>query len=58
LRADVDTLIGYGQLLCRPQDTLTGYISRRVEDVSQFQFNLTVASDTDVIYHRGSALKH
>ena len=56
LRADVDTVVGYGQLLCRPKDTITGNIDR-TDVTGPVIFDLTVNTDTGLTYHRGSAIR-
>ena len=56
LRADADTVVGFGQLLCRPTDTVTGAISRP-DITGSVLFDFTVISDTGLNYHRGSAVK-
>lgn len=57
LRADADSTVPNGQLLCRPQDTVAGNIIRPSMDSTFLNFNLSVISDTGVYYHRGSAVK-
>jgi hypothetical protein len=57
LRADADSTMPTGQLLCRNKDTLSGYIYRVIDDTMHIQFALRVSSDTGVYFHRGSALK-
>ena len=56
LRADADSVVGYGQLLCRPTDTITGNINR-ASLTDPIVFDLTVNTDTGVSYHRGSAVR-
>lgn len=56
-RADADSTFTNGQSLCRPTDTLTGYIFRGVDDSTHLQFEWRVASDTGVFFHRGTAVK-
>ncbi len=42
---------------CRIQDTVSGYINRdRLDSPTVLHFNLTVASDTGVTTHLGSAI--
>lgn len=57
-RAEGDSILAGGaQLFCRPVDTLSGYIFKDSVVGQTVHFNLTVASDTGVYYHRGSAIK-
>lgn len=57
LRADGDSSILNGQPLCRPVDTLSGYVFRAVNDSLHIQFAWQVNSDTGVFFHRGTAVK-
>lgn len=58
LRADGDTTVFNGQLLCRDEDTLSGYFYKEVlSDTAAVLFNLTVVSDTDITIHRGRAIR-
>ena len=57
LRADADTTVGIGQLFCRTEDTVSGYISRENIVDAPIRFSLTVNSDTGIFTHRGSAIK-
>lgn len=57
LRAIMDTNAVYGQLLCRPQDTITGYFWRSLEDSVQMHLNYTIATDTSTTTHAGTAIR-
>ncbi len=62
--ATVDTTVGdstvlhLGQLLCRPNDTLTGTITRDLIDSNLFRVNLQIVSDTGISIHVGSARRN
>ena len=53
-RAVVDTVTLRGALFCRPADTVTGYIFRRLTDTLNLSVEFTVYSDTGVNLHRGT----
>ncbi|RYE25140.1 MAG: hypothetical protein EOP51_05070 [Sphingobacteriales bacterium] len=53
----VDSVKYAGQLLCRPVDTLSGYLSRERNNDSFIRINFTIVSDTGVSYHIGTAIK-
>ena len=62
-QATVDTNAGdtatlhQGQIFCRPQDTLSGYINRdRLDSPTVLHIFFQVASDTNVTTHYGSAI--
>ena len=58
LRATLDTVVGLGQTLCRPLDTVSGYISRLLTDTAgHVNFYFTVVADTSVTLHQGTAVK-
>lgn len=57
LRASVDTTIVEGQALCRPKDTVSGYIIQPLSDSTQIHFYLTVVSDTGTARHEGTAYR-
>lgn len=44
-----------GQLVCNPQDTLSGYISRLHEDTLRITF--AVLTDTGIVNHTGKAVR-
>ncbi len=63
-RANVDTTLFmndttkvFGQLFCRPADTLSGYFYKPLADTAALHVNFKVVSDTGVNYHRGTAVK-
>ncbi len=57
LRAVADTTILKGQALCRPRDTVSGYILQSLGDSSRLRFYLTVVSDTGTTLHQGTAYR-
>lgn len=57
LRASADTTIVKGQALCRPKDTVSGYILQSLSDSTRLRFFLTVVSDTGVTLHEGTAYR-
>lgn len=63
LVASVDTLVGdslttnQGQIFCRQVDTVFGTITRDPLDATLLHMALTVASDTGITIHGGSARK-
>jgi hypothetical protein len=57
LRADADTTALIGQILCRPTDTVSGYLSMSPFDSTRISFNLTVVSDTGTVFHQGTAYR-
>ncbi len=57
LRATADTVVLNGQLLCRPKDTISGVLTRRLGDSLGLRIFLTVVSDTGVTTHSGTAYK-
>ncbi len=57
LRATVDTAVLTGQLLCRPADTVNGFITGSLDDSTRIQFFLRVVSDTGVSMHTGTAYR-
>lgn len=54
-----DTTKVHGQLFCRTQDTLTGFVRKNQNDSTgkTIHFDLRVVSDTGVYFHRGTAIK-
>ncbi len=56
---DSDTSFNYGQFFCRTEDTLSGSITRSLNDSTykEMYINLTVVSDTAINFHRGTAYK-
>ncbi len=56
-RATVDTTVLKGQALCRPQDTLSGYLTRTAPDAQHLHFFFTVTTDTGFTFHMGTAVK-
>ena len=57
LRANADTTVGTGQLLCRSKDTVSGYISQLAGDSTKLHFFFTVVSDTGVAFHQGTGYR-
>jgi len=57
LRATADSTILNGQALCRVQDTVSGYLIRKLGDSTRMQVILTVVSDTGATIHQGTAYK-
>jgi hypothetical protein len=57
LFAYADTVVGDGQILCRPQDTVSGTLSRTFGDSLQLRIFLTVVSDTGTVTHQGTAYR-
>lgn len=57
LRAEVDSTTALGRFLCRPQDTISGFVSRTLADTSRVRVSFTVRSDTGVTLHYGTALR-
>lgn len=52
-----DSIILAGQIVCRPVDTLSGYFVKDRTDSTKLAINITVASDTGINYHLGTAYK-
>ncbi|MBS1773379.1 MAG: hypothetical protein JST82_11005 [Bacteroidetes bacterium] len=52
-----NNLVLNGWILCRKSDTLTGYLQKPLSDSSLVIFKFTVASDTGIYYHYGTAKK-
>lgn len=46
-----------GQLSCRKVDTISGYIQKSKTDSSKLSIYFTIASDTGISYHKGTAIK-
>jgi hypothetical protein len=57
LRANSDTTVLNGQLMCRVKDTMSGYITRSLADSTRLKFYFTVVSDTGITQHRGTAYR-
>ena len=57
LRAFADTIVLNGQLLCRPKDTVSGYLTQSPGDSIRLRFFLTVVSDTGTALHQGTAYR-
>ncbi len=55
-QATLDTNAVTGQIFCRPQDTVSGTITRAFSDTTQLQIQFTVYADTSVRTHRGTAV--
>lgn len=56
-RASIDTLVGAGQRLCRAQDTVSGTVTRTLEDTARLRILFTIVSDTGTTTHRGTAYR-
>lgn len=57
-RFTIDTLVGNGQLLCNPSDTISGKGSKfDLSDTTTIRLSYEVATDTGVVYHAGTAIK-
>ena len=57
-RFTLDTLIGYGQALCNPADTIFGHGSKvDLNDTTTIRLSYQIASDTGLVYHIGTAIK-
>ncbi len=56
-RALLDTNAVTGQLFCRPQDTVSGFLTRNLADSVRLQVQFTVYSDTSIRTHRGTAYR-
>lgn len=52
-----DTTTGYGQFFCRTQDTLSGFMMLSRTDSTLLKIDFTVVSDTDIRFHRGTAIR-
>jgi hypothetical protein len=58
LRADADSTVPGGQILCRDVDTLAGsFYKEQINAEVPILFNLTVTSDTGLNVHRGRAIR-
>jgi hypothetical protein len=57
LHADADTIVTGGQILCRPKDTLSGYIAQNPVDSNRIRFTIQVVSDTAINLHQGMAYR-
>ncbi len=57
LRADADTNALNGQILCRPTDTVSGYLAMPMFDSTRIRFSLIVISDTGTVFHQGTAYR-
>ncbi|MBS1615834.1 MAG: hypothetical protein JST06_06905 [Bacteroidetes bacterium] len=57
LFAYADTVVGNGQVLCRPQDTLSGTLIQRLSDSVRLSVYFTVSSDTGSTIHQGTAYR-
>ena len=55
--ASLDTTTLYGQPFCRAQDTISGTVTRRLEDSTRLRIFFTVISDTGTSTHRGTAYR-
>jgi hypothetical protein len=55
--ASFDTTTLRGQPFCRMQDTISGTITRRLEDTTRLRISFTVVSDTGTATHRGTAYR-
>jgi hypothetical protein len=55
--ATVDTVVGYGQLACRPLDTLAGTLTKLYYNDTVMLVYFTVNSDTGITIHKGQAYK-
>lgn len=56
-RATLDTSILGGQLSCRALDTISGSISRSLEDSTRLLVSFNIVSDSGVAAHRGTAYR-
>lgn len=56
-RATLDTNAITGQIFCRPQDTVNGFLLRNYADSTQLQVQFTVYANTSVRTHRGTAYR-
>lgn len=56
-RATIDSAFATGQIFCRPQDTVSGFLLRNFADSTRLQIQFTVLSDTSVRTHRGTAYR-
>lgn len=56
-QASLDTNAITGQIFCRPQDTVNGFITRNFSDTTQLQIQFTVYADTSIRTHRGTAVR-
>jgi len=55
---NIDTIVGYGQLLCQSTDTIYGRGSKLdLYDTLHIKMSYEVATDTGIIYHAGTATK-
>lgn len=52
-----DSVVLDGQVVCRTVDTLSGYLIKDKNDSTKLSINITVASDTGLNYHLGTAYK-
>ena len=53
--ASIDTLEPYGQIFCRPQDSVTGIFT--VLNKDSVRLDLRVVSDSGINFHRGIAVQ-
>ncbi len=56
-RATLDTNAVSGQIFCRPQDTVSGFLLRNYADSTHLQIQFSVRSDTSIRTHRGTAYR-
>ncbi|MEZ5018324.1 MAG: hypothetical protein R2800_14790 [Flavipsychrobacter sp.] len=52
-----DSVVLDGQIVCRTVDTLSGYLIKDKNDSTKLSVNITVASDTGLNFHLGTAYK-
>ena len=57
LHADIDSTTPLGRLLCRPQDTIAGFLTRNLIDSTRLKVSFTVRSDTGMVQHYGTAVR-
>jgi hypothetical protein len=57
LKASADSTVPNGHTLCRVQDTVSGYLIRKLGDSTRLHVLLTVVSDTGATIHQGTAYK-
>jgi len=54
----IDSLVGNGQLLCNTADTIMGRGSKfDIYDTTTIKLTYDVGTDSNVIYHSGTAIK-
>jgi hypothetical protein len=56
-RASLDTTALKGQIFCRQQDTVSGNITRSLEDSTRLSIFFTVVSNMGTATHRGTAYR-